>query len=648
VIVGREGEIQALTTAFDIALGGSGAFFLVAGEAGIGKTELARWASEAAAQRGFLAAWARGWDGEGAPPYWPFIQIFRAMPRDEHVAKLAELAPEIVGISGHGQTAAAGRRFALFDAAAACLREVATTRPLLLVVDDLHAVAPTSLSMLNFVARELRHSRVVVLGTYRERDGGRQPDIDAELLRLVREAKLLRLERLDAHAVATMIERYYSRLAGPRQAGERAKVLPPLLLDVVVRNSEGVPLFVEEILRAMTVPGATWATTSPLPAGVRGAVHERLGRLDEETRRLLECASVIGRTFSLALVSLLMPGVDAHDIVERAARVDVVLRASPGRYDFAHAMLREALYRDIPGGARAKLHAAVLDALKTDAASSTLAERAYHALRAASVIGVVRAAAVAKAAADEAMAAHAFEDAASLLRRMLSVLDVAPAGADVRADIMTALTRARAGERSYSNASGQRREPQSDEHIAPSPREEAEPPAFSLLREGELWTARLGSAVVRLKDSRGLQLLAQLVDHPGLELHALALSAASTGPIAVGDAGEVLDREAIGAYRERLIEVEEELREAEAWNDVARVDSTRSEVEFLRGELSRALGLGGRPRRAGTDAERARVNCQRRIRDAVSRIADQDATIGRHLMRAVRTGTFCVYDPSQA
>jgi hypothetical protein len=73
------------------------------------------------------------------------------------------------------------------------------------------------------------------------------------------------------------------------------------------------------------------------------------------------------------------------------------------------------------------------------------------------------------------------------------------------------------------------------------------------------------------------------------------------------------------------------------------METACSEAEFLRAELARAVGLGGRSRRASVDAERARVNCQRRIRDAVRRIAEQDATIGRHLLAAVKTGTFCSY-----
>jgi hypothetical protein len=188
---------------------------------------------------------------------------------------------------------------------------------------------------------------------------------------------------------------------------------------------------------------------------------------------------------------------------------------------------------------------------------------------------------------------------------------------------------------------------------AKAPRDERAPSAaplrpkrkLALDREGEIWVVRFGDLVARLKDSRGVQMIASLVARPGEEVHAVALCAAPGADVAVGDAGEVLDHEAISAYRERASEVEEELREAEAWNDAARVERARSELEILRSELSRAVGLGGRARRAGSDAERARINAQRRIRDAIRRMAEQDPELGRYVERSIRTGTFCAYVP---
>jgi hypothetical protein len=116
----------------------------------------------------------------------------------------------------------------------------------------------------------------------------------------------------------------------------------------------------------------------------------------------------------------------------------------------------------------------------------------------------------------------------------------------------------------------------------------------------------------------------------------------------VGDAGEVLDAEAKRAYRTRMLELREELEEAEQWNDAVRAERARDELEALEAELSRAAGIGGRDRRVGKAAERARVNVQRRLTDALKRIAEIDAELGKHLGAAVRTGTYCSYVPERA
>ena len=112
-----------------------------------------------------------------------------------------------------------------------------------------------------------------------------------------------------------------------------------------------------------------------------------------------------------------------------------------------------------------------------------------------------------------------------------------------------------------------------------------------------------------------------------------------------GDAGEALDDEARRQYRERVSALREELEEAESWNDPGRAERAREELAFIERELSKAVGLGGRERRSGSAAERARVNVQRRIRDAIRRIESYHPGLAKHLDRAVRTGTYCVYEP---
>jgi hypothetical protein len=177
------------------------------------------------------------------------------------------------------------------------------------------------------------------------------------------------------------------------------------------------------------------------------------------------------------------------------------------------------------------------------------------------------------------------------------------------------------------------------------------PPPLSLRREGEYWTIEWSGPAVRLRDSRGLQILATLVASPDRDIHALELaspgSAHEGGAPDGGDAGELLDDEARAAYRARIEELRDTITEAESFNDGARADRARSELEALTAELARATGLGGRARRAGSAAERARVAVQRRVKDALARIEEAAPELGRHLAPRVYTGIFCSYRPDE-
>ena len=179
--------------------------------------------------------------------------------------------------------------------------------------------------------------------------------------------------------------------------------------------------------------------------------------------------------------------------------------------------------------------------------------------------------------------------------------------------------------------------------IAASPAATPAVPSFTLAKEGELWSFESGGRPFRLKDSRGVQMLAELLLHPNREFHVLTLAGAEA--VDTGDSGEVIDREAAQAYREHVEDLREQLAEAESWGDRARAEGLRQQLEQVTAEIARGVGLGGRSRRAGAAAERARVNVQRRLRDAIKRVGELDAKLGRHLDRAVRTGTFCAYEP---
>jgi hypothetical protein len=169
-------------------------------------------------------------------------------------------------------------------------------------------------------------------------------------------------------------------------------------------------------------------------------------------------------------------------------------------------------------------------------------------------------------------------------------------------------------------------------------------PAPTLVRDGEFWRLAVRDKELRLRDSKGVVWLNELMQREGEPVHVLDL-AAPGGLRDTGDGGEHLDRQAVSEYRKRMAELGEELDQAEAFGDSARAERAQVELGFLRQELSRALGLGNRSRRVGTAQERARINVQRRLRDAIRRISSLDAKLGQYFERAVSTGVLCSYRP---
>jgi hypothetical protein len=149
---------------------------------------------------------------------------------------------------------------------------------------------------------------------------------------------------------------------------------------------------------------------------------------------------------------------------------------------------------------------------------------------------------------------------------------------------------------------------------------------------------------VFVKDSRGIQMIAKLVEHPGAPLHVFELASIEHA-VDGGDAGPVLDAPARAAYRQRAAELSMALQQAEAAGDLARRDVVHAEIEALTEELARAFGLGGRERRVGVASERARTNAQRRIAHGIGQIRAASPRIAEHLVATLHTGTYCLYQP---
>jgi uncharacterized membrane protein len=191
-------------------------------------------------------------------------------------------------------------------------------------------------------------------------------------------------------------------------------------------------------------------------------------------------------------------------------------------------------------------------------------------------------------------------------------------------------------------------------------------------KEGEFWTVGYGGTSFCLKDSKGLGYLAHLLRHPAAEFHVLDLAGGiayqgdddetsqsahglTRGPEDLekagihignlGDAGEMLDDQAKVAYRRRLSELREELEEAKERANAERAERAEEASDALTRELSHAVGLGGRNRRAASASERARQIITKAIKSVLGRIAQSDSTLADILARSISTGAFCSYEP---
>jgi len=195
--------------------------------------------------------------------------------------------------------------------------------------------------------------------------------------------------------------------------------------------------------------------------------------------------------------------------------------------------------------------------------------------------------------------------------------------------------------------------------------DKSSPAALTLRREDDFWLVSHADELVRVPDSLGLRYLESLVRNPGRELSALELVKLAGAAGAAGTAGgtgrpsrdddlrqaseagadDILDKQALAAYRQRITEIGEELAQAQQWNDSERASRLRAEKDFLVHELTAAAGLGGRSRKLGSEAERARINVTRAIRSAISRIRDRAPDLATHLEQTIRTGNRCSYSP---
>lgn len=473
-LVGRRAALDTLRAAVDAARSGRGQFVVVTGEPGIGKTALLTEATREAAGGGARVLWGHCWEGDGAPAYWPWVQVLRAgalagLPAPPPDA--ARMLPEHALARGDAAAATAQRgsppgavvpateertfppgappataerepphgagdstheRFRLFDATARFLSLAATEGPVVLALDDLQWADEPSLRLLAFAARHLRSSPVLIIGAYRDTEA-------SDLVRQVTAAgQHLRLGALTPDAVPELI----AAVTGAPPADAVA--------DEIWRRTGGNPFFILELTRLMAAGGGAGGRR---PAGIVDSVREtlerRLARLSQPCADLLAVAAVAGTAVRPEILGRLRG--EVADLLAEAtgARVLVAPDAPLEPYRFAHDLFRETIVAGLVPSALAALHLDVgraLEALRADGAEIHAAELARHFAAAAATAGAADdAVRYATLAAEEASAQLGFEEACAHYGRALRALDlVAAPDPATRVALLMALAAAQA------------------------------------------------------------------------------------------------------------------------------------------------------------------------------------------------------------
>jgi hypothetical protein len=647
-LVGREEEIGVLSAGLENAVNGHGGLYLISGTAGMGKTRLAEWSAERAREHGARVLWGRCWETVDTPAYWPWSQLIRQtlepladQERDKlvgpHRAAIARMAPEVVDRLDGGSPDPT-TRIEEFDALSGFFKRAAEREPIVLLLEDLHAADESSQLMLQYLARETHEDRIFIVATCDGDEIDVKPGQGSFLADIAREGVSISLHGIDEEAIAQLFE----ILVGHKPTAS--------IVGGLHSSTEGNPLFVTEAIAMLTVTGdlhrPDHSTGFRVPRNVRDMFRRRLSGLSEESHALLTMASVIGREFDTSLLGRvaalevdttlgLLDGAVAAGIIQQTGAL--------GRYRFTHVLIRETVYEDLSPANRMRVHRLAAEALEDTAGPDSderLPELAHHWFKAAQAGDPDKALVYAERAAQAATAKGAHEEAARLYQRALKVAELAAAPDDHIEVLKGALLTAR----SATGAIYQ--------EVTSTPQD------HRFAREGEYWTIVYQGTITRLKDSKGLGFLAQLLGEPGREFHVLDLvNAAQGNPVArdrageelrsegLGDAGEVLDAVAKAAYRDRIAELREAIEEADTFNDPARSERAQEELDALVAQISGAVGLGGRDRKAASVAERARVSVTKTIRDALRKISENDSTLGSHLVSTIKTGIYCSYTP---
>ena len=466
--VGREPELKILEKAFDNALSGQGSLLMIVGEPGIGKTTITEQLATYVGMRGGKSLVGHCYEeGSLSLPYLAFVETMRqyvAQQDGEQLAKqlgsgaadVARIVSEVrdrVTVEPSASSSPEEERFRLFQSVTGFLRNASGAQPMCLVLEDLHDADKGTMEMLVHLSRNLTGARILLVGTYRDVEVDRTHPLSAALaeLRRVESFQRIPLRGLSPDEVRRML----SNIAGQEVVHE--------LAEAVYRQTEGNPLFIQEVIRYAAESGLIkregdqWVATSPdslltqIPEGLKDVIGRRLTGLSEACNRVLSVASVIGRDFAVDVLQR-VGGTSEDELMsalEEAMRVSLIEDMKGGRearYRFTHAFFRQTLYEEMIAPRRLRMHNEVAKALEQHyegRLEEHAAELAEHFSHSSTEEDLKKAVAYGVLAAARAASVNAYSEAVRYLDQALEVQEVLdPKDGEARLELLTKLATA--------------------------------------------------------------------------------------------------------------------------------------------------------------------------------------------------------------
>ncbi len=412
---------------------------MLVGDAGIGKTWIAREVARQAGTRGAVVLWGSCLEGDWQPAYGPWVEAIGEYARASAPQRLqgalgpgapalARLMPQVrAALPDTAEAPPLGteeERLRICDAVVQFLLAVARECPLLLVIDDLHWADRDSLRLLRYLSHFVTRSRMLVVGAYRESEITTSHPLE-DLLPILRRETDYRQVNVRGLGLQEVAE-YLSQAAG--------QPLPGALVQAIHHETGGNPFYVREVFRHLTeegkilLRGGRWSTDLSMaemgiPEGVRQVVHRRLSRLSGNANSMLRMAAGFTAGFEFAALQVLseLPEEALLDCIDEALRAGLltIARTAPPVYDFAHTIVRHTLYDELNPDRRARLHrriALALERVPVRREEDHAAEVAFQYYGSSGIPGAARGIPYALRAAEQARAAYAHERAARFLQ----------------------------------------------------------------------------------------------------------------------------------------------------------------------------------------------------------------------------------------